>query len=405
MDKFPSTTTLWQILRKFEAGVAGGAKPRNFTGRGVPKTSDSSGGSGRLYYETPVLHVLGREYSTLEELQKSLSNIGVASGSILLKLRFEVTDQPFEEAAKRIDTFFKSDEDKTSAGAPLEAAPVQPSTQSQSAVAEQAGNPVPVAPSEGHDHTASTPDTVSESVQQSAEGANVTPTSLTAQVIPGISARPIAVYAPPSTTTPQAAQKSYNPADYTPTVDHAKLHQARLNESSRNKRLLSDSEIAAQEVAQAEKLSKVQEVEIKVRFPDQSSVITKFMRDDTAETLYAQVRSLLARDNEPFILSVAGVKGNKILPRGKEKLIHDLKLWGKVLVVVTWDEGASNEARTGKSLKEAVADKAQEIVVKEVDTIEADEPVYTPQPKKEDTAKEKGKGGGLNKFLKHLSKK
>src|SRR5215471_21788898 len=50
LDKFPSTTTLWLILRKFEAGVAGGnGMTRNLTARGALPESSGPTSMGRLY--------------------------------------------------------------------------------------------------------------------------------------------------------------------------------------------------------------------------------------------------------------------------------------------------------------------------------------------------------------------
>ena len=67
-DKFPSTTTLWQVLRKFEAGVAGdGNTKRNLTARGAPGMNDGSSGAGRLYYQIPVIQIMSRELSSFTD--------------------------------------------------------------------------------------------------------------------------------------------------------------------------------------------------------------------------------------------------------------------------------------------------------------------------------------------------
>jgi len=96
-DKFPSTTTLWLVLRKFEAGVAGeSSTQRNLTARGTPRTDGGSSGQGRLYYETPVLQVMGRELSSFTELQKSHVQLGFNSGSVLIKLNFRLSDMTLE---------------------------------------------------------------------------------------------------------------------------------------------------------------------------------------------------------------------------------------------------------------------------------------------------------------------
>src|SRR3989440_9916428 len=113
-DKFSSTTTLWLMLRKFEAGVAGECGTKwNLTARGKPKTSDGRSGQGRLYYETPVLQVMGRELSSFTDLQRSLSQLGFNSGNVLIKLSFRTSETPLEEAMGQIEENFKEAEIST----------------------------------------------------------------------------------------------------------------------------------------------------------------------------------------------------------------------------------------------------------------------------------------------------
>lgn len=115
MDKFPSSTSLWQLLRRFESATAGGlGAQKNFTGRGVPSLANGDSGAGRLYYEGPVLHILGRDYSSLADLQKSLSQLGFNDGSVLLKLSFRTSTIPLEHAQKEIENYFKSLEEDDS---------------------------------------------------------------------------------------------------------------------------------------------------------------------------------------------------------------------------------------------------------------------------------------------------
>ena len=105
-DKFPSSTTLWLILRKFETGVAGNvASKRNLTARGVPSTD---AGAGRLYYERPVVQIMGRELTSFTDLQKTLAQLGCNNGSILLRLSFKPSDTPLEEAMAEIEGYFHS---------------------------------------------------------------------------------------------------------------------------------------------------------------------------------------------------------------------------------------------------------------------------------------------------------
>lgn len=210
------------------------------------------------------------------------------------------------------------------------------------------------------------------------------------------------VFAPPSSTTPQAAQKAYNPTDYQPTVDHAKLHQARLASSTSNRRLPSNAEITAKEETQAQKLASIQTVEIKIRFPDLSSIVSHFNREDTAEALYSHVRNLLNREHEPFFLSQTIAKGTRILPQGQEKLITQLGLRGKVLVTVVWKDGASLEARTEPVLKAEIAQKAKQIEVQEIEEVDVESADVKVSKKGNDG---KGKAKGMPKWFKMPGKK
>ena len=351
------------------------------------------------------MHIVGRDYTSSTELQKSLGQIGINTGSVLLKLGFRTTETPLEESLQQITSYFESIEVNKSAGAhaePLSQQASEPAT-SQPESTESTHNlepsdqntaPTPSAPS---DDAAPEPSIASEKE----EAQDSTTLSPTAAAIPGISTRPVTVFAPPSSAVPQAARAGHNPADFEPTADHARLHQARLASSARNKRLLTDSEIAAQEAAEAQKLASVNGVELKIRYPDGSQVVSRFSVEDTAKDLYAQVRSLMAADGEPFSLSYVGSKGPKVLPKGEEKLIKDLGLIGRVIITFLWDDGASPQARASPSLKSQVAESAKPIEVKDVPSVDVKDD-GTNKPK-EEASKEKPKSsGGVPKWLKGL---
>ena len=94
MHKFPSNLSLWKILRQFESGDASTGMSLNFTARGVAKITDgASSGGGHLYYEAPVLNIVGREFTSFVDLQKTLSQLGYNSGSVLMRLTYRRTDQ------------------------------------------------------------------------------------------------------------------------------------------------------------------------------------------------------------------------------------------------------------------------------------------------------------------------
>ena len=406
-DKFPSTTTLWLLLRKFEAGVAGtGGTKRNLTARGAPRTNDGSSGQGRLYYETPVLQVMGRELSSFADLQKTLGQLGFNSGSVLLKLSFRISEMPLEEAMGQIEEYFKATE--TPNNEPLKSHAMSKETTTTD-------NPDPE-PSDV-EVTQSEPAPAESPNQDSTAPAPVDerPAATEAPIVSS-SGRTLQVFAPPTSTTPSAALASHNPADYTPTIEHAQKHQRLLSESSRNIRLPSEAEIAAKAASEQERLAAVKCVEIKIRFPDESAVSARFSQADTGASLYKSVRECLDEKwvNEPFILRQPGIRGkSEVVPDDEKKLIQGLGLKGRVLVIFGWDDkSASIGARSEKRvLKASLRQQARPIEVQEINGADDGEDrgirVSTlkesaGESKEEDKGKRKG---GMPKWLKGLSKK
>ncbi|KKK13163.1 hypothetical protein P175DRAFT_0554194 [Aspergillus ochraceoroseus IBT 24754] len=372
-DKFPSTTSIWMILRKFEAGVAGSTSIRNLTGRGVPVAVYGNANSGRLFYETPVVQILNRELSTLTDLEKSLAQLGLNSGNVLLRLSFRKTDQPLEEAMMKIHEHFKSSEDTTPAVEPLNASTTQADQDSETS--EQSSQPPVPTP----DASVDTPVTTEQPL-------SVTPPDSRAETpeTRETSSRPVTVYAPPSNDTPQSAQIAYNENDYIPSVEHAQLHQRRLQTASKNTRLPTDAEIAAAAAAEEERRALVKEVEVKVRLPDQSQIVSRFGQQDTGKSLHDFVRSCLAAPyaKERFILTnlTSGVTSGPgprvqraapvnhlISDSGQSLLIKDHNMTGRVLVNFSWDASASPAARQSRTgiLKPELQTKAQELTVEQ----------------------------------------
>lgn len=182
--------------------------------------------------------------------------------------------------------------------------------------------------------------------------------------------RPILVFAPPTSTTPQAARLPHNESDYEPSIAQHQRYQAHLGKASQQQRLPSYKETENQQKAQAEKLASIQEVEIKVRFPDEWQVVSKFNSLDTAITLYDFVIGLMENESEPFFLKFMSAKGlPKVVPKGSTaKLISDLGMTGRLVVNFVWEDGATPDARSGNVVKEKFRDAAQEIEVKEVES-------------------------------------
>lgn len=421
-DKFPSSTTLWMILRKFEAGVAGNGSTRNLTARGVPS---ENAGDGRLYYQTPVIHVMGRELSSFTDLQKSLAQLGFNSGNILLRLSFRITQEPLEEAMLKIMDYFKFVEgvgaENADAAIPGHTSVVTDGTDEQTSPVDSTTTTDQAPPA-----STAAPEPVSQPGLP-----QVAPST------PSVDSRPVTVFRPPSSSTPQSAQAAYDEEDYIPTIEHAQAHQRRLNLSSRPTRLPTDAEIAAKEAEEREKLASIAEVEVKIRFPEQSQAVAKFGQKDTGKALYDFVRGCLDESiaGEKFTLSffaggvpgpLGGSKNQKtVIPESDSTyLIKDLGIKGRVLVNFSWDPSASAAARGSgsKLLKPELRSQAQEIKVPEVPAVvEEDEPGETRKPKPEGlggaaasrgaAGADEGKagtrkgGGGVPKWFKMPGKK
>lgn len=392
VEKFPSSTTLWHILRRFESGPFG--PPRNFTAKGVPKTGSGDTGSGRLYHQAPAIEAMGRELSSFTDLQKTLGQLGFNAGSIALRLTFRTTDTPLEQAMVQIEEYFKSVENEKQQrelGEPSETVQANsiPPLTSQSAIEPQSPEVKP--------------EPSSNTEEPSTE--NVAPSELPITEDPTTASPPenrISVIAPPKASTPFAALQDWDEKDYVPSTEDAFRHQARLAKSGRNQRLKADSELIAEQQAQKEKAATVKEVEIKVRFPDQYCVVYKFSDADTALTLYDFVTKLLENETEPFILNFTAATGPKTVPRENINLIGQtgLNLKGKLLVNVLWAQGASPQAREGNFLKPDIKAQAKDIVIPTI-TQEETQPQST-TPAQPQSNNGKGKGKALPKWLKGL---
>lgn len=404
LDKFPSSTTLWLVLRKFEAGVAGAGPLRNLTARGVPATTDGNSGAGSLFYEIPVLRILERELSSFADLQKTLAQLGFNSGNVLMRLSFRQTEDPLHVAMAKIAEYFKESEDKMPAPIPTQT-PAPPGDEANHGTQQQITSSYqPGASNEPTVSSAGNQDTpIPDAPEQSAPASTIE--------------RPVTVFCPPSANTPSSAQIPYNEEDYVPSIEHAKAHQRVLNQTSRNQRLPTDAEIAAKAAAEEKRRSSIREVEVKVRFPDQSQIVVKFGPSDSGKSLYGFVRNCLDSSftAEKFNLNIfsgptASHPGSpSTLPESDQTLIQDLGLAGRVLVNFTWADGVSSEERRTNLLRPKLREKAQEIKVEQ--PLEPKE--ERPAPKTEEGTSGPGdskpggakKNGGIPKWLKLPGKK
>ncbi|PPJ59859.1 hypothetical protein CBER1_04937 [Cercospora berteroae] len=431
-DKFPSTTSLWLVLRKFEDAVAGGAVTQKFniTQRATP--SNVGSGSGRLEYEQPCLNVMGRSLETFADLQKTLTQLGI-SGSVLIRLTYKNSGKPLEQAMNEIEQYFSEAEAPPSATKPVEGAHAAPMNDTISVPDATTSTPdVPLGGNAGPD-PAEPPDVPMEDapIAQRVEddviaSSSITePTGSTAQPPADASAaapedsastKPnlvngMAVYLPSSSTTPAAALQEDDPSSFEPSIEQAKALQAALQKHGQNKRLLSDKEIEEQEAVKRAELERIQRVIVRVKYPDQSIIETTILSTETASDLYAKVQDTLAQAPEPFELKFYGDKNQMMtLPNNSDKkLVRDFGFRGKVLVTLVWSKEASQKARQGPSLKEEYRSQAQELkvnVVTQQKQGEEDHKAAMKQPEKREGGANKGNiEDKMKKFLGFGTKK
>jgi tether containing UBX domain for GLUT4 len=352
----------------------------------------------------PVLQILEREVSTFTDLQKTLAQLGFNSGNVLMRLSFRRTEEPIEEAMVQIGEFFKSSEyeapstqDKTVAPAPASMGSIseepaqQPSSSLQS---ETSSAPTPSGPD-----------------------GNPTATSEVATSTTDSSGRTIIVFSPPSDNTPSSAQIAYNENDYIPSIEHAKLHQRLLNQSSRNQRLPTDAEVAAKAEAEEARRAAIREVDVKVRFPDQSQVVAKFGPEDTGYSLYEFVRGCLAPPfaGEKFHLTVHAVSrshnATTIPDSDKTQLIKGLGLTGRVLVNFSWADSVAQSVheRRAEVLRPELRSQAQQLKVEQLPEPKEEEEPSAPSQAGPSTTGDKPSGprksGAMPKWLKLPGKK
>lgn len=369
--------------------------------------SEGSTGSGQLYHETPVLNIMGRELASFEDYQKTLSQLGYNSGSVLIRLSYKTTDQTLYEAMELISQFFKED---VQAGGASEAPekPEEPVT-----AAEISGDtPMADAPSD------LTPrNTQSEQPSHPSETAPLEPVldphTDTSKGEASSTAldehnplEPINVFFAPSGTTPAAALAPSNEKDYNPTVAHAQLHQSRLLDNSRNKRLLSDKELEEKAAAEEAKIAAVKSVLVRVRFPDNTSSEWQVGPTQTGAFLYEAVRHVMASKDAAFHLVLPGGKSViKDSNTPQHSLIKSYKLSGRVLVNLVWEDSVDAAVRKQSFLKTSIARQGQNVPVPEVPQVAEEEEHTAPaiEPKKEKSSGDSG-GKKLPKWLK-LGKK
>ncbi|KAI1779898.1 putative UBX domain protein [Hypoxylon cercidicola] len=407
-EKLSTDYTLWKVLRQFESGRAAEGKNLNITARGVAQTaSGTTSGSGQLYYETPVLIIDTRTFSSFADFQKTLSQLGYTSGSgVLIRLSFKKSDKTLADAMGEISQFFKTEADETQE---TQESTVPPAAASGEPTASTDTPNIPPA------QTSDTPEAnASEAVQTNDAGGVEAPPADAMDVDepPSSDHRQVTIYSAPTSNTPAAVFRTEPDEAFAPRIEHAQSHQRQLKAAGENKRLLSDKELEEKAAAAAAKVAAVKSIRIRVRFPDNFSAEWTFGPDDTGAALYSEVRKIMANDAAPFKLALPPGTKTVIRDDGSgpaSRLIGGYKLNSNTLVNFMWDESVPAEIRKQPFLKRSAAGQAQQVVVPEVPEVQGGDEagpsanVSAPAPK----PKTDREGSMLKtpKWLKGLSKK
>jgi tether containing UBX domain for GLUT4 len=383
-----------------------GAPQRNFTGRGVPQTNNgsASSGSGRLFYETPTITIMNKVYSSFTDLQKTLGQLGLQKSAVL-KLSFTATTQPLEEAMVEIEKYLNTAGESSGRTQPVKKAkgvgfePEPAVTEGLDAIKTES-DAMDIDKAEVKEEEPPT-------IEDPQDDAELNTPAVKSEPEPTLlNNRPVKVFAAPTSSTPLATLLPHDEPDYEPTIEQAKLHQARLAKLSQNKRLLSDAEIAEQERAHKERLETVKNVDVKIRYPSQIQLVSTFTKDDSAATLYTFVRSTMENASEPFKLQYNDernkFRATVIKDEEKVRLVKDLGFSGKVLVTLLWEDGASEAARKSTVVKPELAKVAQQHKIEEVKALESKQKEEDKVAKDKGKQKSSGGGDGVKKIPKWL---
>ncbi|KAL2260663.1 hypothetical protein VTK26DRAFT_5266 [Humicola hyalothermophila] len=365
--KLPSDMTLWKVMRQFETSESG----LNVTARGVPRGTNR----GQLYFEAPVVNIMGREYSALEDLQKTLSQCGISSGSIVLRVSFKSTEKTLYDAMQEIGQYL-NDVEPEQPKAEVKAEQTTSATETNPHADSVSDTPAPTLEtpeptSTGEATPSTTAEASSATVPMDVDESPATTASPAADPL-----QPTGVFSAPSSSTPAAARTQEDDSVYEPTIAHAQLRQQQLQQRSLNTRLKSDAELAAEAAEQEAKLARITRVDVKVRFPDQTSATWAITPDQTAAFLYRAIRGVMARPDQPFRLVIpAGASKTVIEENEEKKLIAGYRLRHREMVHLVWEERVPPAVRKAPFLKESVAKKATDVVVPEIPAEDGDEEV------------------------------
>jgi tether containing UBX domain for GLUT4 len=296
---FPPSTSIWGILRKLEADArAAGNTAANITERCAPSGNH---GQGRLLYTMPAVRVVNRELTSFAELRKTLQELGCGARELLV-LRFVQTEMPYEDALMDIAGLSKEAEAmEADCPTPEEKNSEEPEGKAEESKEEDAvmAEGEGTAAVEEPQQTSTSPTDVESNAEMTPE---VATTSEASPAGPSTSEPKIAVYQPSTSAKPAAADFEVPESAYEVGIAQIQKMKETYHTMSLPQRLPSDKELAEKEAIVRSEMEKINNLKIKVRYPDGYISQQELDGKATARDLYNAVRTTLRYPNEPFVL-------------------------------------------------------------------------------------------------------
>lgn len=363
MHSSSSSSTIWSILRYFESQT-----DVNVTQRTVPDQA-----KGRLVYEIPTVQLFSTHLTTLQQLSQSLESLGIAKGSVVLRVRFQVSDLYFEDAVEQQKELF---------------------TQSESPViVSKEQSPEPEQIKQLSKRSSPLLGNGFESIAK--EDVDEDPTL---DILNGSASRQFKVYVPSTTQRhiPDDAEHLEMNAN------QFRLYQSRLQgiAGPKNGPLLTEN---LRNKLKEEKKAKIMHCVVRIRLPDQSHLEANFKADETVRDVIDFVRSLLKASSQ-FVLFITPPRKN--LTTMHHTLVKDCNFGARELLFLEWTDKAD-----ASGLKDSVLSTA--VSISEIPSIKQDEQLKANENENENgktqqqpmsSSSAKTGGGGKPKWMR-LSKK
>lgn len=324
---FKTSDTLWSVLLHFET-VSG----INFTQRSVThKTSESS---GYVAYEKPVLQSFSVQVNTMEEYKKTLKELGLNSKTETLRVRFEKTSWPFQDVLAKNELTFgpspviKRVNDYNELFADSSADLSEP-IKSPKNLNER---------NENIEKETEIDETHSESDRMSVSEPDATMNSQFEQLAvpesqPEVKeeARKIKVYLP--SDTPRTIQDEDDSVYDVSLTDVQRLREQIQSVSKTGPMLTKNLRSQMEKQKYEQQQSSI--LQVRIKFPDQTTIDVEHKASDNIDQVYDTVRSVLRNPDLPFVLFV---NPPKQIFKDRSKLLGlDLKFGPRTLLFMEWD--------------------------------------------------------------------